>query len=194
MRKQKTFTCILLSVLLFCAGCSSSTKSSDHADTSSADEFTQKYILTRFYGSESDRDEWIKEKEDEDVQHNIAYDQTSDSITVTASLTQAQYWVKKAEDEIEQNALAISKDDNYSISVNATDTQMTITSSSGWNLKHLQKTVDEDLLAMEIHQVFSGISSWHIDVDVVNEETGEKVKSFSLPDDDLVLNDSIWQS
>lgn len=194
MRKQKTFTCILLSVLLFCAGCSSSTKSSDHADTSSADEFTQKYILTRFYGSESDRDEWIKEKEDEDVQHSIAYDQTSDSITVTASLTQAQYWVKKAEDEIEQNALAISKDDNYSISVNATDTQMTITSSSGWNLKHLQKTVDEDLLAMEIHQVFSGISSWHIDVDVVNEETGEKVKSFSLPDDDLVLNDSIWQS
>lgn len=184
--------CILTAFLPGCTG--SSPSSSGRVSASSADEFTQSYILTAFYGTDTDRDNFIQEKKEEGILHQISYDSKSGFITVSASLTQAQYWVEKSEDEIEQNSLGINKDDHYSISVNASDTEMTITTSSDWNLNHLQETVNDDLMAMEIHQVFSGISSWHIDVRVVDSETNETVRTCSLPDERPDLTDDIWKS
>ena len=185
-------TNILLCALLFCSGCSSAQNSSAVHTASSVDEFTQKYVLTAFYGTDSDRESFIRDKKKEGILHNISYDEKSGYLTITASLPQAQYWVSEAESEIENNSLTIDSDDNYSISVNSSDTQMTITTSDQWNLDDLKKTVNSDLMAMEIHQVFSGISSWHIDVDVVDQDTDKKVKSFSLPDEKLLIDNSIW--
>lgn len=186
--------CILmLAGLLFLSGCSSQSESSRHSNASSVDEFTQKYILTAFYGNEEDRNAFLKEKKEEGVLHNITWDKDSKFITITASLTQAQYWVQEAENDIEQNALTIQKDDGYSLSVNASDTEMTITASPASDLKAMAKTVNKDLMAMEIHQVFSGISSWHVDVSVINSDTGASVRTFSLPDDSLQLDESIWK-
>lgn len=184
---------ILLGSLLFLAGCSSPENTSDHASTSSVNEFTQKYVLTAFYGNEEDRNAFLNEKKEEGVLHKISWDQNSGSITVTASLTQAQYWVQEAENEIEQNAVSIQKDDGYSLAVNASDTEITITASPDSDLKAMEKTVNKDLMAMEIHQVFSGISSWHVDVNVINADTDASVKTFSLPDDHLQLDESIWK-
>lgn len=187
-------TCaLMLAGLLFLTGCSSQPESTNHSNASSVDEFTQKYILTAFYGSEEDRNAFLKEKKEEGVLHNIAWDKASGSITITASLTQAQYWVQEAENDIEQNTLTIQKEDGYSLSVNASDTQITITASPDTDMKAMEKTVNKDLMAMEIHQVFSGISSWHVDVNVINADTGDSVRTFSLPDDSLQLDESIWK-
>lgn len=190
---MKRVVSVLLGAVLFCTGCTSGKTSSDHARTSSVDEFTQKYVLTAFYGTDADREAFIKERKEEGILHNITFDEKSGYLTITASLTQAQYWVQEAETQIENNSLTIDKDDNYSISVNSSDTQMTVTGSEQSDLNDLKKTVDSDLMAMEIHQVFSGISSWHIDVDLVSQDTGEKVKSFSLPDEEFSIDKSIWK-
>lgn len=192
MKRLQKAILILCSVMLFCTGCSHSDNESQ-GTTSSVDEFTRKYILTAFYGSDSDRDAFIREKKEEGVLHRIDYDEKSGYITVTASLTQAQYWLKEAENEIEQNAAGIRKDDHYSVSVNASDTEMTVSSSASGNLKDLRKTVNDDLMAMEIHQVFSGISSWQITVNLINTDTNQTVHSYSLPDDELKLDNSIWK-
>lgn len=184
---------ILLGTLLCLTGCSSPEHTSRHASSSSVNEFTQKYVLTAFYGNEEDRNAFLNEKKKEGVLHNISWDQSSGSITVTASLTQAQYWVQEAENEIEQNAVSIQKDDGYSLAVNASDTEITITASPDSDLKAMEKTVNRDLMAMEIHQVFSGISSWHVDVNVINADTNASVKTFSLPEEQPQFDESIWK-
>lgn len=184
---------ILAGSLLLFTGCSSSNSAElEHTSQSSEDEFTQKYILTAFYGNDDQRNSFIQEKKNDGVLHNITYDESSGYITITASLTQAQYWVREAENDIEQNALKVKSNDNYSISVNASDTELTVTASPSWNLNHLNKILSRDLMDMEIHQVFSGISSWHIDVNIVNSDTTEKARTFSLPDEPLKLDNSIW--
>lgn len=189
---KKKLSAFLLCLLLFLTGCASRPARTEEASSrSSTDEFTQKYLLTAFYGTEAERNAFLQEKKKEDGQHSIFYDETSGCMTITASLTQAQYWVRQAENDIEQNALTIRKEDGYSLSINASDTQMTISISDQTNLNTLRKTADADLMAMEIHQVFNGISSWHIDVEIINQCTQETIRSFSLPDEPFVIDKSL---
>jgi hypothetical protein len=185
--------CIISLSLGFLTGCTSK-QGLIFSTTTSASTTTAEYKITQFFGSADDMSEYIQDIKNAGRCESISATDNNTHIVVNATEEQRKIWVSTAENTIDETIHGIDASNHYSIECEDDYTKLIIAATKDWNTQQLALDMTLVLYNMEIHQIFSGKSSWGVDFIVMNSENQKILYEVQYPEKEIDFGDAIWEN
>lgn len=193
--KQKIKNLLIISLVLSVLVLNGCTKEPSLAISSaSAKNNTATYSITKYFGDDSDIEQYVKDIKEEDICQSIVFNQETQTVDVIVTPEQKQLWLDKSKKIIEDTVTAVAEDDHYTISCEEEYAKMIVTSSIDWNAGKLASDMVVILYNMELEQIFSGTPDWSVDFLLKDSSTGETVYEAVCPKEAISISDATWNN